>query len=162
MKPKKTVVIGLLGTVLDAKEKRDRWEKWRPTVSIFQQEDLLVHRLELLHQQRSTTLAEMVAISAGLAATLKYDGVFTMQIKGDGPVRLLGMVLERSTPGLVYDTLGINGAQVTTPLLWEPAIWSGAQKQAKVAGQRLAAAAEAGNTAPIKAQKDDKQTLLEI
>lgn len=61
MNTKKTVVIGLLGTVLDAKEKRDRWEKWRPTVSICQQEDLLVHRLELLHQQRSTSLAEMVA-----------------------------------------------------------------------------------------------------
>jgi len=61
MKPKKTVVIGLLGTVLDAKAKTDRWEKWRPTVSICQQEDLLVHRLELLHQQRSASLAEMVA-----------------------------------------------------------------------------------------------------
>ena len=61
MNSKKTVVIGLLGTVLDAKEKRDRWEKWRPTVSIFQQEDLLVHRLELLHQERSTSLAELVA-----------------------------------------------------------------------------------------------------
>ena len=61
MKSKKKVVIGLLGTVLDAKQKRNRWEKWRPTVSIFQQEDLLVHRLELLHQRRSTTLAEMVA-----------------------------------------------------------------------------------------------------
>jgi hypothetical protein len=44
----------------------------------------------------------------------------------------------------------------------EPAIWSGAQKQAKVAGQRLAAAAETGNTARVKAPKDDKQTLLEI
>lgn len=61
MNSKKTVVIGLLGTVLDAKKKRDRWEKWRPTVSIFQQEDLLVHRLELLHQERSTSLAELVA-----------------------------------------------------------------------------------------------------
>jgi transcriptional regulatory protein RtcR len=60
MNPKKIVVIGMLGTVLDAKESRDRWEKWRPTVSICQQEDLLVHRLELLHQQRSTSLAEMV------------------------------------------------------------------------------------------------------
>lgn len=61
MNGKRTVVIGLLGTVLDAKEKRDRWEKWRPTVSIFQQEDLLVHRVELLHQQRSASLAELVA-----------------------------------------------------------------------------------------------------
>ena len=37
MNAKKTVVIGMLGTVLDSKAKTDRWEKWRPTVSIFQQ-----------------------------------------------------------------------------------------------------------------------------
>jgi molecular chaperone Hsp33 len=42
-------------------------------------------------------LAEMVAIAAGLAATLKYEGVFTMQIKGDGPVRL--MVADVTTDG---------------------------------------------------------------
>jgi transcriptional regulatory protein RtcR len=60
MNAKKTVVIGMLGTVLDAKAKSDRWEKWRPTVSICQQEDLLIHRLELLHQQRSAALAEMM------------------------------------------------------------------------------------------------------
>jgi len=45
----------------------------------------------------AVTLAEMVAIAAGLAATLKYDGVFTMQIKGDGPVRL--MVADVTTDG---------------------------------------------------------------
>ena len=61
MNPKRTVVISLLGIVLDAKKKPDRWEKWRPTVSIFQQEDLLVGRLELLHGQRSASLAELVA-----------------------------------------------------------------------------------------------------
>jgi molecular chaperone Hsp33 len=43
------------------------------------------------------TLAEMVAISTGLAATLKYKGVFTMQVKGDGPVRL--MVTDVTTEG---------------------------------------------------------------
>lgn len=35
------------------------------------------------------TLAEMIAMAAALAATLKYDGVFTLQTKGDGPVRLM-------------------------------------------------------------------------
>jgi transcriptional regulatory protein RtcR len=30
-----------------------RWEKWRPTVGLCQQEDLIVHRLELLHDARS-------------------------------------------------------------------------------------------------------------
>ncbi|HEX9462448.1 MAG TPA: Hsp33 family molecular chaperone HslO [Alphaproteobacteria bacterium] len=45
----------------------------------------------------ATTLAEMVAIAAALAVTLKYDGVFTMQVKGDGPVRL--MVADVTTDG---------------------------------------------------------------
>ncbi len=34
-------------------------------------------------------LAEALAMAAALAATLKYDGVFTVQTKGDGPLRLL-------------------------------------------------------------------------
>lgn len=34
-------------------------------------------------------LAEVLALTAGLAAALKYDGVFTLQTKGDGPVPML-------------------------------------------------------------------------
>jgi molecular chaperone Hsp33 len=34
-------------------------------------------------------LGEMVALAAGLAGALKYEGVFTLQTKGDGPVRLM-------------------------------------------------------------------------
>lgn len=34
-------------------------------------------------------LAEICALAAALSGTLKYDGVFTVQIKGDGPVRLM-------------------------------------------------------------------------
>lgn len=57
----KTVVIGILGTTLDRRGKRkDRWDKWRPTVSMCQQEDLLIDRLELLFDPRSRSLAETV------------------------------------------------------------------------------------------------------
>lgn len=34
-------------------------------------------------------LAEMLALCAGLAGALKFDGVFTLQTKGDGPVPML-------------------------------------------------------------------------
>jgi hypothetical protein len=44
----------------------------------------------------------------------------------------------------------------------KPAQWSGAQKQAKVAGQRLAATAQAGTVPAAKARKDDNQTMLEL
>lgn len=49
---KKTVAIGLLGSTLDNTGKGvKRWERWRPTVSICQHEDLLIDRLDLLYQQ---------------------------------------------------------------------------------------------------------------
>ena len=51
-----TVALGLLGPVLDRGEGADRWQKWRPTVALCQQEDLLVHRLELLHQRKYAKL----------------------------------------------------------------------------------------------------------
>jgi transcriptional regulatory protein RtcR len=57
---KKTVVIGFLGTTLDAGSRADRWERWRPTVSLGQQENLLVDRLELLHGDRQERLLETV------------------------------------------------------------------------------------------------------
>jgi len=37
----------------------------------------------------------------------------------DGPVQLFGMVLERDTPGVVLDTLGIPGARAANQLLWD-------------------------------------------
>jgi transcriptional regulatory protein RtcR len=56
---KKTVVIGFLGSQLDYAGKGSaRWEKWRPTVALCQQENLLVHRLELMHDLRNRGLAE--------------------------------------------------------------------------------------------------------
>ena len=60
---KKTVVIGFLGTQLDYGGKGStRWEKWRPSVALCQQQDLLVSRLELLHDARSRGLAERIAL----------------------------------------------------------------------------------------------------
>ncbi len=35
------------------------------------------------------TLAELIALGAALAATLKFDGVFTLQTKSDGPIRMM-------------------------------------------------------------------------
>lgn len=57
---KKTVVIGFLGTQLDAGLGAGRWEKWRPTVSLTQHEEVVIDRLELLHGERHQTLAEQL------------------------------------------------------------------------------------------------------
>ncbi|HNJ42807.1 MAG TPA: RNA repair transcriptional activator RtcR family protein, partial [Acidobacteriota bacterium] len=55
-----TVVIGLLGPTLDGGKGPTRWERWRPTVAVCQHENLLVHRFELLYQEKFTELAEPI------------------------------------------------------------------------------------------------------
>src|SRR5258708_37410266 len=56
----RNVVIGFLGSTLDAGGTPARWEKWRPTVSVCQHEDLLVHRLDLLYSRPFHKLAEQL------------------------------------------------------------------------------------------------------
>lgn len=60
MARRKRVVIGLLGTTLDAAFGRGRWDRWRPTVSLAQQEDLLIDRLELIFAPSASELADVV------------------------------------------------------------------------------------------------------
>lgn len=45
----------------------------------------------------ATLLAEMLALAAGLSSLLKYQGVFTLQVKGDGPIGL--MVADATSDG---------------------------------------------------------------
>lgn len=55
---KQTIVIGYLGTQLDSGLGSGRWEKWRPSLSLVQHEDLLVSRFELLYACQYQALAE--------------------------------------------------------------------------------------------------------
>ena len=57
---KKNVVIGYLGSQLDGGMGAGRWEKWRPTVSLVSQPDVVVHRLELFHASQHLALAELL------------------------------------------------------------------------------------------------------
>jgi transcriptional regulatory protein RtcR len=58
---KRRVVIGFLGSTLDQGKSPDRWQRWRPTISLVQQQDLIVDRLELIHARMHTALAERIA-----------------------------------------------------------------------------------------------------
>ena len=51
---KKIVVLGFLGTNLDQGGK-PRWGRWRPTISLGQQDDLLVDRFELFYEKNFLT-----------------------------------------------------------------------------------------------------------
>jgi transcriptional regulatory protein RtcR len=62
MSRRRLTVIGFLGSTLDqGKRGPARWERWRPTVSLCQHEDLLVDRLVLLHGSRYEGLARAIA-----------------------------------------------------------------------------------------------------
>jgi molecular chaperone Hsp33 len=50
--------------------------------------DIILHQ-HAYEAAMGSLLAEAMVLAAALATSLKYDGVFTLQAKGDGPVRLL-------------------------------------------------------------------------
>lgn len=57
---KTNVVIGMVGSVMDAGIGPTRWQRWRPTVALCRQEDLVVGRIELLYQKKYQKLADQV------------------------------------------------------------------------------------------------------
>lgn len=65
---KNRVVIGFIGTQLDSGKGAGRWEKWRPTVSLVQHEDMVVHRMELLYTPAHQELAHQVRTDIATAS----------------------------------------------------------------------------------------------
>jgi transcriptional regulatory protein RtcR len=59
--PQETVIIGLLGSVLDAGFHQERWQKWRPTVSLCMHAELPIARVELIHLKAHEDIARCVA-----------------------------------------------------------------------------------------------------
>jgi lysophospholipase L1-like esterase/ribosomal protein L13E len=48
---------------------------------------------------------------------------FELRTNGDGPVRVFGLAIERSQPGVILDTLGLPGARARDQLLWEDGVY---------------------------------------
>lgn len=57
---KQKVVIGFIGTQLDSGSSMARWERWRPTVSMTQHEDLLIQRMVLLHDRKYQAIVTQI------------------------------------------------------------------------------------------------------
>jgi transcriptional regulatory protein RtcR len=55
---KNNVVIGFVGTTLDAGKWDKRWDRWRPTVALCQQDDFAVGKMDLLHDNRAKPLVD--------------------------------------------------------------------------------------------------------
>jgi transcriptional regulatory protein RtcR len=69
MSRRRLTVLGFLGSTLDqGKRGPGRWEKWRPSVSLCQHQELLVDRLILLHDSRYEGLARAVAADIKLVS----------------------------------------------------------------------------------------------
>ena len=60
MAKRKTTVVSILGSALDAAKGEDRWNTWRPTVAMCCHEELLIDELVLIHQKREKKLFEAV------------------------------------------------------------------------------------------------------
>jgi transcriptional regulatory protein RtcR len=54
------VVIGFVGAQLDSGLGSGRWEKWRPTVSLTQHEDLVIDRLVLFYDRKYQSLLQVL------------------------------------------------------------------------------------------------------
>jgi lysophospholipase L1-like esterase len=46
-----------------------------------------------------------------------------LRVLGDAPVTIFGVVAESAAPGVVVDTLGIDGARAANHLAWDEALW---------------------------------------
>jgi lysophospholipase L1-like esterase len=68
--------------------------------------------------RRVATRAEQP--QSGFSAIELADAPHQIELRtvGDGEVRVFGMALDRAQVGVVVDALGINGAEVFTPLRW--------------------------------------------
>ena len=117
---------GLLGVAIDADRPGARaWTQVAPPTS----------RVELDYWQQPRGGSFDVFIDgthAGRVATRaprSDSGFFAFEVPdaphevelrtvGDGSVRVFGMALDRAQAGVLVDALGINGAQVFTPLHW--------------------------------------------
>lgn len=60
MADRKTVALGISGSTKDAASPATRWDQWRPTIGLCQQDDLVIDRLELFYQRRFVRTARQV------------------------------------------------------------------------------------------------------
>jgi lysophospholipase L1-like esterase len=75
------------------------------------------------HRQDISTAAPQS--ETGYARFEAADGLhrFELRTTGDGPVRVFGVAVERSEPGVILDMLGLPGARARDQLAWEDRVY---------------------------------------
>lgn len=126
---RKRVVFGLLGTTLDVGRTANRWERWRPTVSMCQHDDLGIDRLELLVPGHAMNLAKQVAEDIGQVSPHTAVGLHAITMKDPWDFEEVYTTLHDFAAGyrfdqereeyLVHITTGTHVAQICLFLLTE-------------------------------------------
>ncbi|MDP0491488.1 MAG: RNA repair transcriptional activator RtcR [Verrucomicrobiota bacterium JB023] len=131
-----TIGFGMLGTKLDAGKDADRWKHWRPTVSLFQHEDLLIDRYHLLTEEPFLSLAAEVAEDIRLASPETEVLVEVLSFRKDpwDLANVYGALEEWATrqrfsperdDHLIHITTGTHIAQISLFLLHEAGVIPG-------------------------------------
>lgn len=146
MVQKDVVLIGLLGPNLDSGDGPERWDRWRPTVAICQQEDLIICRYELLYQKRYEKLAQLII--GDIRAVSPETVIRPTQIEFDDPWDLeevYGALLDfargqQFDPAreevLVHITTGTHVQQICLFLLTEAHYFPGKLVQTAMVGNQ--------------------------
>lgn len=107
MRAKKTVAIGFIGTTLDRVGKgANRWNKWRPSIGLCQQPDLLIDRLELIHglDARDISLAERIRADIEQISPETEVRLQPMQLRNPWDFEEVYGALHDFTSGYPFDT----------------------------------------------------------
>lgn len=77
-------------------------------------------------EEAGTVDTKAKAIGPGYFAKTIDGGPHEVELRplGKGEVRVFGMTVENDAPGVVVDTLGINGTRAANHLKWDEALWT--------------------------------------
>lgn len=76
-------------------------------------------RIDGQRAARISTAADAVGAGVRELTTNDAHHVLEVRVRGNGPVRLFGVSVEREQPGVIVDNMGINGARASSHLLWQ-------------------------------------------
>ncbi len=72
--------------------------------------------------RRVTTSATEPGPGYALVTAEDAHHLLEVRVRGNGPVRLFGLTMDREAPGVIVDNYGINGARAASHLLWDEAL----------------------------------------
>ena len=103
-KTKASVIFGLVGTTLDAGIGEERWNRWRPSVSLCQHEDLLVKRLELMFDGAHVKLAELLLADVAIVSPETEVKLHTISMGAPWDFEAVFDELHRFSQSYPFDT----------------------------------------------------------